>query len=129
MIFAPVMRRAAYAQAPRSADLALQRFLMGTLATPTPTTSAGCSVTQGDKTTTLQLDVPGLAREQLSISIEGNVVRLSSVEGAPRQVQRAWELATDIDAANSSAKLENGVLTLTLARVVPESRATTLTVQ
>ena len=129
MIFAPVMRRAAYAQAPRSADLALQRFLMGTLATPTPTTSAGCSVTQDDKTTTLQLDVPGLAREQLSISIEGNVVRLSSVEGAPRQVQRAWELATDIDAANSSAKLENGVLTLTLARVVPESRATTLTVQ
>ena len=127
MIFAPVMRRAAYAQAPRSADLALQRFLMGTLATPT--TSAGCSVTQDDKTTTLQLDVPGLAREQLSISIEGNVVRLSSVEGAPRQVQRAWELATDIDAANSSAKLENGVLTLTLARVVPESRATTLTVQ
>ena len=129
MIFAPVMRRAAYAQAPRSADLALQRFLMGTLATPTPTTSAGCSVTQGDKTTTLQLDVPGLAREQLSISIEGNVVRLSSVEGAPRQVQRAWELATDIDAANSAARLENGVLTLTLARVVPESRATTLTVQ
>ena len=131
MIFAPVMRRAAYAQAPRSADLALQRFLMGTLATPTPTptTSAGCSVTQDDKTTTLQLDVPGLAREQLSISIEGNVVRLSSVEGAPRQVQRAWELATDIDAANSAARLENGVLTLTLARVVPESRATTLTVQ
>ena len=129
MIFAPVMRRAAYAQAPRSADLALQRFLMGTLATPTPTTSAGCSVTQDDKTTTLQLDVPGLAREQLSISIEGNVVRLSSVEGAPRQVQRAWELATDIDAANSSAKLENGVLTLTLARVEPESKVTTLTIQ
>ena len=34
MIFAPVIRRAAYAQAPRSADLALQRFLMGALAQP-----------------------------------------------------------------------------------------------
>ena len=36
--------------------------------------------------------MPGLSRDQLSISIEGNRVHLSSVEGAPRQVQRAWEL-------------------------------------
>ncbi|HCE91874.1 MAG: molecular chaperone [Burkholderiales bacterium GWA2_64_37] len=129
MIFAPVIRRAAYAQAPRSADQALQRFLMGTLADPAAARSAaGCTVTQDDKSTTLQLDVPGLAREQLQISIEGNVVRLQSVEGAPRQVQRAWELAADIDAAHSSAKLENGVLTLTLAKVEPASKATTLTI-
>ena len=128
MIFAPVIRRAAYAQAPRSADLALQRFLMGAMAQPAAR-SAGCTVTQDEKSTTLQLDVPGLAREQLSISIEGNVVRLQSVEGAPRQVQRAWELAADIDAAHSSAKLENGVLTLTLAKVEPVSKATTLSIQ
>lgn len=129
MIFAPVIRRAAYAQSPRSADLALQRFLMGAMAAPAAATSAGCTVTQDEKTTTLQLDVPGLAREQLSISIEGNQVRLQSVEGAPRQVQRAWELATEIDAANSSAKLENGVLTLTLARLEPVSKATSLSIQ
>jgi HSP20 family protein len=128
MIFAPVIRRAAYAHAPRSADLALQRFLMGALAQPAAP-SAGCTVTQDEKATTLQLDVPGLAREQLQFSIEGNVVRLQSVEGAPRQVQRAWELATDIDAAQSTAKLENGVLTLTFAKVEPASKATTLTIQ
>lgn len=129
MIFAPVIRRAAFAPTPRSADLALQRFLMGTLAAPAPARSAGCTVTQDEKSTTLQLDVPGLAREQLQISIEGNVVRLQSTEGAPRQVQRAWELATDIDAAASAAKLENGVLTLTLAHVVPVSKATQLNIQ
>ena len=31
MFFTPVIRRAAYTHTPRSADLALQRFLMGTL--------------------------------------------------------------------------------------------------
>ena len=129
MIFAPVIRRAAYAQAPRSADLALQRFLMGAVAAPATAHSAGCTVTQGEKSTTLQLDVPGLARDQLSISIEGNVVRLASVEGAPRQVQRAWELAEEIDAGASSAKLENGVLTLVLARLEPISKATVLPIQ
>ena len=130
MIFAPVIRRAAYANAPRSADLALQRFLMGALETPAraSTSTAGCTVTQDDKATTLQLDVPGLAREQLQISIEGNVVKLQSVAGAPRQVQRAWELADEIDATASTAKLENGVLTLTLARMVPTDKSVQLVV-
>ena len=130
MIFAPVIRRAAYANAPRSADLALQRFLMGALETPAraSTSTAGCNVTQNDKATTLQLDVPGLAREQLQISIEGNVVKLQSVAGAPRQVQRAWELADEIDATASTAKLENGVLTLTLARMVPTDKSVQLVV-
>ena len=90
--------------------------------------TAGCTVTQNDKATTLQLDVPGLAREQLQISIEGNVVKLQSVAGAPRQVQRAWELADEIDATASTAKLENGVLTLTLARMVPTDKSVQLVV-
>ena len=128
MIFAPVARRSAF-HAPRSADLALQRFLLGSFANVAPAGSAGVTVTQDEKTTTLQLDVPGLSREQLYIQIEGNQVRLQSVEGAPRQVQRAWELATEIDVANSAAKLENGVLTLTLARLEPVSRAAQLSIQ
>ena len=84
---------------------------------------AGYTVTQDDKHTTLQLDVPGLSREQLNITIEGNVVKVQSVEGAP---QRSARLGTgaDIDTAASTAKLENGVLTLTLARVEPASKAT-----
>lgn len=128
MIFAPVIRRTAYATTPRSADLALQRFLLGTLATPARTQATGCTVTQDDKATTLQLDVPGLAREQLQITIDGNVVKLQSVEGAPRQVQRAWELNDEIDATASTAKLENGVLTLTLARLVPADKSVQLVV-
>lgn len=129
MFFTPVIRRSAYAPAARSADVALQRFMLDALAAPAAARSANCTVTQDDKATTVALDVPGLAREQLSIAIDGNVVRVSSVEGAPRQVQRAWELAEEIDAAASSAKLENGVLTLVLARVVPVSKATTLAIQ
>ena len=125
MIFAPVIRRNAFA--PRTADLALQRFLLGTLGASAPA-SAGCQVQQDDKAVTLQLDVPGLAREQLQIDIDGTVVRLQSVEGAPRQVRRAWELPTEIDAAASSAKLENGVLTLTLAKRLVEPTSTRLAV-
>ncbi|MFC3217270.1 Hsp20/alpha crystallin family protein [Comamonas sp. JC664] len=38
-------------------------------------------------------------------------MRLTSIEGAPRSIQRAWKLPASIDAAASKASLENGVLT------------------
>ena len=126
MIFAPVMSRNAFVS-PRAADLALQRFLLDTLGASAPVQQQ-VQVSRDEVATTLSLDVPGLAREQLKLAIEGAVVKLESVEGAARQVKRAWELDHEIDASNSKAKLENGVLTLTLAKLAPQSKATELTI-
>jgi HSP20 family molecular chaperone IbpA len=64
----------------------------------------------------------------LGISIEGAVVRIYSKEGAPRHYRAAYELPQDIDAATSEARLDNGVLTLKLAKVVPMSKATEINV-
>jgi HSP20 family molecular chaperone IbpA len=83
---------------------------------------------QDEQSFTLSFDVPGVTREQLVVGIEGNVVRLSSAEGAPRSYRYACELPQDIDATQSAAKLENGVLTLKLAKVVPVSRVTELVI-
>jgi len=127
MIFAPVMSRNTFVS-PRAADLALQRFLQGTLGAASPVQQQ-VQVSRDDKATTLSLDVPGLAREQLKLSIEGAVVKLESVEGASRLVKRAWELDHEIDAAASKAKLEHGVLTLTLAKLEPQSKATELAIE
>lgn len=126
MIFAPVMSRNAFVS-PRAADLAVQRFLQDTLGVASPAPQQ-VQVSRDDKFTTLSLDIPGLAREQLKLSIEGAVVKLESVEGAARQVKRAWELDHEIDAAASKAQLENGVLTLTLAKLEPQSKAVELSI-
>lgn len=136
MIFtAPMIRRSAHAF-PRSADQALQRFLQSTLTTPlnriseaSASASAAFTATQDEQATTLQLDVPGLAREQLQLRLEGAQVHLTSVEGAPRKVQRSWELGHEIDVAASSAKLEHGVLTLRLAKLAPVDKAVTLNIE
>ena len=127
MIFAPLMTRHA-TRAPRPSDVALQRFLLGSLAGPAAARPTDYTVTQDDKATTLQLDVPGLAREQLQITLEGKRVVLKSIEGAPRHVHRAWELPEDIDTATSTARLENGVLTLTLAKQPPAAKAVEIVV-
>lgn len=108
-------------------DAALQRFMQAaTNAVQQPAQDFQVSYTE--TTTTLSVDVPGLTREQLQLRIEDNMVHLQSVEGAPRQVRRSWELPHDIDAAASSAKLDLGVLTLQLQRVQQVDKTVTLNI-
>ena len=83
---------------------------------------------QDDTSYTLTFDMPGIAKDQLSIGIEGSIVRFASKEGAARAYKAAYELPQDIDVASSEARLENGVLTLKLAKQIPVSRVTELAV-
>ena len=107
------------------AGRSLERFLQETrLASQ----QRSCAMEQDEKSYTLTFDVPGVAKDQLSIGIEGSIVRIESKEGAPRQYKQAYELPQDIDVASSEAKLENGVLTLKLGKLIPISRATKLTI-
>ena len=126
MFFAPIARTRAVSPAFRSFDRNFERFANDAL---TASSACGTQVAQDEKAWTLSLDVPGLAREDLTVSIEGAVVRVDSKADAKRQFKAAYELPTDIDQAASTAKLEHGVLTLTLAKLVPVSTATTLTIE
>ena len=117
----PQLRRQAYANSGRT----LERFMDEALRT---TASKSCAYSQDETSFTLTLDVPGVAREQLSIAIEGAVVRIASKEGAPRTYSAAYEFPQDFDTALSEAKLENGVLSLKLTKKVPVSNATELVV-
>ena len=114
-----LFRRPAYAHGAAAFD----RFLNAAVQTNARPASA---VAQDEKSYTLTFDTPGVAREHLGIGIEGNVVRLQSKDGAPRQYSVAYELPTDIDVSSSEAKLENGVLTIKLAKLVPVSKVNEL---
>ena len=125
MLFAshhPALRRQMFAPSDRS----LERFLSeARLGANQPSTQY-----QQDETAFhLTLDVPGIAREQLSISIEAAVVRIESREGAPRKYRAAYELPQEIDAGLSEAKLENGVLSLKLAKKIQLKTSTEIAIQ
>jgi HSP20 family protein len=126
MFFAPIARTRAVSPAFRSFDRSFERFVNEAL---TANTTRGTQVAEDDKAWTLSLDVPGLAREDLTITLDGAVVQVESKADAKRQFKAAYELPTDVDAAASAAKLEHGVLTLTLAKLVPVSTARTLTIE
>ena len=104
MFFAPTVRARSYS--PRAFDRSFERFFNDAFAAAAPA-QRGLQFEQDDKSWTLSLDVPGLSREELSIGIEGAVVRIES---------------------KAEAKLENGVLTLKLAKKVPVSNVAQLAI-
>ena len=108
----------------------LDKFLSDTFSSLSGTGVAQPAAVQDlEKSYSLQLDVPGLAKEQLDIGIEGDVVRVSSKADAARSVKAAWRFPLEIDVAGSSARLENGVLTLSLGKKVPVSNISQLAIE
>ena len=122
MFFAPALRSTRYV--PRAFDRSFERFVNDAFAG----TRRSLNIEQDDKSWTLSLDVPGLSREDLTVGIEGAVVRIESKADAKRSFRAAYELPQELDAAASEAKLENGVLTLKLAKLISVNNVTQLTI-
>ena len=125
MTFATIARRSA-APSGLSYDRSFERFVNDAFLGNRP---ANFTVEQSDTAWTVSFDLPGVPREALGINIEGAVVRIETRAEAKRQFKVAYELPTEIDADASEAKLENGVLVLTLVKKLPVSNARTLDIK
>ena len=89
-------------------------------------------VKENENAYTVCAEVPGVPKEDIHVSVEGNVVSLrAEVRQQDQQtegekvlrseryfgsVARSFQLPSDIDASQCKAKYDNGVLTLTLAK-------------
>ena len=89
-------------------------------------------VKEDDKAYTVHAEVPGVAKEDIHVSVDGNLVTLRAevkqqdlqtkeekVLRAERYfgaVSRSFQLPMDIDQSLSKARYDNGVLTLTLPK-------------
>ena len=78
MFFAPVVRTRAVSPAFRTFDRNFESFVRDAFF---DTPQRGLDVTEDEKAWTITLDVPGLTREDLSVGIEGAVVRIQSYSG------------------------------------------------
>ena len=98
---------------------------------PTPS-QIKVDVKETDGGYTVQAEVPGVPKEDIHVSIDGNVVSLRAevrqhdqkTEGEKvlrseryfGSVARSFQLPVDVDAAQAKAKYDNGVLTPTLPK-------------
>jgi HSP20 family protein len=126
-----VSRRASTARAlDRLFDESFDRFL-GATTSRTP----AIDVVESDTAYTLLVDVPGVTKDQLQVTVEGQRVSIETAEQAAAEGKdgervlyrersavrfaRTVVLPAEVDQAASQAKVDNGVLTLTLAKKVP----------
>lgn len=114
MFFAPVMTSNAVAS-PGSAgsDFGLERFMRDTLGAMKP---GFHEFEEDDRSWTLRIDVPGVPRDQLHVQITGTQLEVESAKECRRQVKAAFALPADIDVERTEAHLQDGVLTLKLAK-------------
>ena len=89
-------------------------------------------VTRADDTYTVKADIPGVKKEDIQVTIEGNQVAISAEAKTHREQKdgekllrsersygkayRAFTLAQDVDEASAEAKYVDGVLELTLPK-------------
>jgi len=89
-------------------------------------------VAESDAAYTVTLDLPGVNKEDVKVSVEGRRVSIEAQarneeerkdgdrivyrERSVSSFSRSFRLAAEIDQATTQARLENGVLTLTLPK-------------
>jgi len=89
-------------------------------------------VAESDKAYTVKLDMPGVAKEDLKVTVDGRRVtvqtesnkteekkngdRVVYSERSVSSYARSFTLPTEVDQREASAKFENGVLTLALPK-------------
>ena len=152
MFIVPVSRHAA-ARArhfDRLFDGALDQFFAQPSADSAPVRRPAVDVSESDTAYVVTLDVPGVNREDVKVSIDGrrvSIVAEARAAGAPAaegteaakpaerlilreravaSFARSFTLQSEIDQAASQAKLDNGVLTLTLTKRQPATSQLTV---
>lgn len=101
-------------------------------------------VSEDDKTYTVKAEVPGVKKEDINVSIDGNLVSLSAEVKSEKEekegkkvirrersygsVSRSFSLGSEVDLNKAEAKYEDGVLQLTLPKK-PGAEAKRITVR
>ena len=113
-------------------DDGFERFFSPAAQTGTGARIPALDVSESERAYTVRLDVPGVAKEDVKVAIEGRHVSIEAQtrkdeekkegdrvvyrERSSASFARSFTVSAEVDQAESSARLENGVLTLTLAK-------------
>lgn len=80
----------------------------------------------------IEMPMVGISKDQLSVTIEENRLTVSanpvSKTKFVKSYKQSWILNTDVDVVAISAKLENGLLLLTIPRARPAKKSINVTV-
>lgn len=83
--------------------------------------SYGVRIVETDAAWVLQTDLPGFSKKEVSLSFQKGTLRLvgerdNPTDGFPSKIERSFQVAKELDVAQLSATLENGLLEVTIPK-------------
>jgi HSP20 family protein len=115
-------------------ETAMRRFFPASLfEAEAPQLKMRIDVTESDNAYAVKADIPGVKKEDINVSVDGNVVRIDAQTQSEKEtrgdgekvlrseryygsISRAFSLDQDIDASRVEAKYADGVLSLQLPK-------------
>jgi len=89
-------------------------------------------VTADEKQWTIEIPLPGMTKDNLKIDIEDSMITIEANAAikskAVRNFKCSWHIDEAVDTASITAKLENGLLLVTLPRIKPTRKSIAVTV-
>lgn len=89
-------------------------------------------VTSDEKQSTIEIPLPGISKDNLKIDIEDNMLTVQALptvkSKAVKAVKKSWYVDESIDATAIVAKLENGLLTISLPKIKPTKKSVAVTI-
>ena len=89
-------------------------------------------VTANDKEWTIEVPLPGMSKENLKIDVEDTLLTIQANTNikskAIRNFKCSWHIDEAVDVTGINAKLENGLLLITLPRIKPTKKSIAVTV-
>jgi HSP20 family protein len=114
-------------------DNAVRRFFSPAAFEQEPQLKMRIDVTESPAGYNVKADIPGVKKEDINVSVEGNIVRIEAETKTEKEergngdkvlrseryygnISRSFSLAQDVDASKVQAKYADGVLTLELPK-------------
>jgi HSP20 family protein len=115
-----------------SFDDLLRRFMRSPVARRDEAVDIAVDVSEDDKAYTVKAEIPGVKKEDISVSVEGNQVSIQAEVKKEKEekdngkvlrseryygaMYRSFTLPTDVDQAKADAKYADGILQLVLPK-------------
>ena len=89
-------------------------------------------VNTDDKQWNIEMPLPGISKDNLKVDVENNMLTIQATSTikskAVRNVKKSWYLDENIDISNITAKLDNGLLIITLPKNKPTKKSVAINI-
>lgn len=89
-------------------------------------------VSADDKQWTIEMPLPGMSKDNLKVDVEDNMLTIQATSTAKfkavRNIKKSWYIDENVDVSGISAKLENGLLIVSLPKVKPTKKSVAINV-